>query len=148
MTWAKMLNGTLSNQLAPSVIIVFEGVLAIPEESIEVTKYYNSGQWDEALSFYHLNQQVIDRLLYLTWKKDYNVHVVTWMNEDMATVIEELVADNNIMVRSVESWIPKAMAKHLVRRPDIICIYDADPKHVLLFGSKARLFTDASQIGV
>lgn len=82
------------------------------------------------------------------WKKDYNVGIVTWYNEDMADVIADYLADNSIIVNGVTAWQPKMLAHELVNRPDIITIYDADPKHVLLFGSKCVLFTDAKQIGV
>lgn len=121
--------------------------MATVSDPVAFDSFYDDKQYEEALACVTINTNVFNRILYLAWKKNYNVEVVTWYNEDMATTIEDFLSDSSVTVRGVTSWSPKALAHELSYRPDILCIYDADPKHVLLFGSKCVLFTNANQIG-
>lgn len=143
-----MLGGNLSNKLAPRILLTFEGCLATVSDESAFDSAYSEQDYELALACLNINTNVVKRLLYIVWKKDYNVGVVTWYNEDMAAAIEDYLTDNNVVVNGVTSWAPKMLAHELINRPDIMAIYDADPQHVLLFGSKCVLFTDANQIGV
>lgn len=128
--------GDLSNRVAPRILIVFEGGLTYPDED-----YSN-------ILKIKLNPKVVDRILYLTFRKDINIEIVTWMDEDTADDISELLARNNLPVKGCYNHSPSLLARELSHRIDIICVYDPDPEHVLLFGSRGMLLTDANQIGV
>lgn len=144
-----MLGGDLSNRTAARVLLVFEGLLGhLPAEKVpEYEKYAADGKWDSVIYQFQLNNQVVNRILYLTWSADYNFHVVTWFPPDAATAIQERLDEISLPVRSVFSTTPEKLAKILVNNPDIVTVYDIVPQHVLTFGSKATLVTDVSQIG-
>jgi len=144
-----VLNGDLSNEISPRVLIVFEGLIGwLPPEKVdEYVKHKDAGHWNSAISCFTINNQVLNKILYLTWKSNYNIHVVTWFPEAAAETIQEKLEMFSIPVRSVFSSSPEALAKMLVYNPDIVAVYDTVPQHVLTFGSKAKLITDINQIG-
>jgi hypothetical protein len=144
-----MKNGDLSNRTAPRSLIVFEGLIGhLPEEKVnDYVKYKEQNQWDSVIYQFTLNSAVLNKLLYLTWKSDYNFHVVTWFPDEAAKVIQAKLEELSIPVRSVFSSTPEKLAKMLVNNPDIVCVYDIVHEHCLTFGSKAKLVTDISDIG-
>jgi len=145
-----MLGGDLSNKTAPRVLIVFEGLIGhLPADKVdEYVKYKEQGLWDSVIFQFTLNNAVLNKILYLTWQSDYNFHVVTWFPKEAAAVIQEKLEELSIPVRSVFSSTPEKLAKMLVNNPDIVAVYDVVHQHVLTFGSKAKLVTDISDIGV
>lgn len=144
-----MKNGDLSNVAAPKIIIVYEGAVAyLPGERVqEYEKAVKKNNWHAVVNLFRFNSPVLDRMLYLTWKKNYNISVVTWFPEEMASAIEDKLADLSIPVRSVFSSTPENLARLLPYNPDVVCIYDPVPEHVLTFGSKGFVLTDPNQIG-
>jgi hypothetical protein len=144
-----MKNGDLSNRTAPRTLIVFEGLLGfLPADKVDdYQKYVDESRWDEVIYLFQLNQNLLNRILHLTWSSDYNFHVVTWFPTLAATAIQEKLDNLSIPVRSVFSSTPEKLAKILINNPDIVCVYDVVHQHVLTFGSKAVLVTDVNQIG-
>lgn len=144
-----MLGGDLSNRTAPRVLIVFEGLIGhLPKEKVaDYEKYVAEDRWDEVVFQFDLNNQVLNKILYLTWNADYNFHVVTWFPKEAADAIQAKLEELSIPVRSVFSSSPEKLAKILVNNPDIIAVYDVVHQHVLTFGSKAKLVTSISDIG-
>jgi len=141
--------GDLSNEVASRIILVFEGLLGhLPAGKVaDYEKYSEEGRWDSVISQFQLNDMVLNRVLYLTWKSNFNIHVVTWFPEEAAVVISDKLDALSIPVRSVFSSTPAKLAKMLVYSPDITCVYDPVPEHVLTFGSKGFVITDPNQIG-
>ena len=141
--------GDLSNRTAARVLIVFEGLVGhLPAGKVDdYVRYCEQERWDEAVYQFSLNSNVLNRILYLTHNQDYNFHVVTWFPGKAAEAIAERLESFSIPVRSVFSSTPEKLAKMLVNNPDITCVYDVVHQHVLTFGSKAKLVTDASDIG-
>ena len=145
-----MLNGDLSNRTAPRVLIVFEGLIGhLPAEKVpSYEKLMNELRWDEVIYLFDLNNQVLNKVLYLTWNADYNFHVVTWYPKEAAEAIQEKLEALSIPIRSVMSTTPEKLAKILVNNPDIVAVYDTVQQHVLTFGSKAQLVREVSDIGI
>lgn len=131
------------------MLITFEGLIGhLPAEKVpDYEKYVAEERWDEVIFQFTLNNQVLNKILYLTWNADYNFHIVTWFPPDAAKAIENRLAELSIPVRSVFSSTPEKLAKILVNNPDIITVYDTVHQHVLTFGSKAKLVTEVSDIG-
>lgn len=144
-----MQNGNLSNRTAPRVLLVFEGLLGYlpPGKVAEYEKHVAAEQWNSVIYQFQLDNNLINRILYLTWSSDYNFHVVTWFPPLAATVIADRLDELSVPVRSVFSSTPEKLAKILVNNPDIVTVYDTVHQHVLTFGSKAKLVTNASDIG-
>lgn len=144
-----MKNGDLSNVVAPRIIIVYEGALAyLPSERVtEYEKAAKRGNWHAVVNMFRFNGSMLDRILYLTWKKNYNISIVTWFPKEMADAIEDRLADLSIPVRSVFSSTPDDLARLLPYNPDVVCVYDPVPEHILKYGSKGYVLTDPNQVG-
>lgn len=145
-----ILNGDLSNVSAQRVLLVFEGLVGyLPANKVSAyEKYYEDKHWNSIIQSFDIDSNVINRILYLTWKANYNFHIVTWYADNQAAeAIAERMDTLSVPIRSVFWSTPPRVAKMLVNNPDITAIYSPTPEHVLTFGSKAVLVTNVSQIG-
>lgn len=141
--------GDLSNVVAPRLLIVFEGgVGVLPAGKVkEYDKAVKKDDWLTAVNLFELNEIILQRILYLTNAKDFNISVVTWLPGDAFKAIEYLMEYNSVPVRSVFPSTPDALARMLPYNPDIRCVYDPVPEHILKYGSRGSVLTDANQIG-
>jgi hypothetical protein len=140
--------GELSNKIAPRIYIVFEHGLGILERPEEWEKIVSGRKidWVKAINCWTVNTKMAYKINWLVWNKDINISVVTWLPEDSSYGIDNLMTKYNVFAGLVCST-PEDMAKELIVRPDIVCIYDPDPQHILTFGSKCELLNDVNQIG-
>lgn len=150
-----MRGNDLSNRSAPRHVIVFEGGLA-DFPSLEDTKAYNLAykkkRYWEAVRYFIWNPLMLGQIERLVRTADINIEVCTWIGADLeygdfALAIDEELERMNIPVRSVWVCTPEKLAKDLAYLPDIACIYDPDPGHILTFGSRGVLLTNPAQIG-
>jgi hypothetical protein len=144
-----MKNGDLSNTVAPRIIVVYEGAVAyLPSEKVpEYEKALKKENWKVIAGLFSFNGPVLDRILYLTWKKNYNISIVTWFPQAIVEHIEAALDNLSIPVRSVFSSSPEDLARLLPYNPDVVCVYDPVPEHIFMFGSKGFVLTDPNQIG-
>lgn len=147
--------GDLSNVVAPRLLIVFEGGIASgPDANLkEYEKALRKDDWRAAVRLFELRESVLQRILYLTFAKDFNISVVTWLGfpEEQGNIaadeVNKIMEENSIPVRSCFWSTPDRLARMLPYNPDIRCVYDPDPAHILKFGSKGSVLKDANQIG-
>jgi hypothetical protein len=147
--------GDLSNVVAPKLLIVFEGGIASgPDSGLkEYEKALSKGDWRAAVRMFELREPVIQRILHLAFAKDFNISVVTWLGFNAeqgaaaADEIENIMAENSVPVRSCFRSTPDQLARMLPYNPDIRCVYDPDPSHILKFGSRGSVLTDPNLIG-
>jgi hypothetical protein len=141
--------GDLSNVVAPRLLIVFEGAVGtVPADQLKLyDKAVAKKTWFAAIGYYELNEPILQRILWLTYAKDFNISLVTWLGEEAASRIEERMSVESIPVRSCFSSTPDQLARMLPYNPDIRCIYDPVPEHILKFGSKGSVLTTPNQIG-
>jgi hypothetical protein len=144
-----MLHGDLSNKVSPKLLVVFEGAVGVlPKDRLkDYSKFTGKKKYKEAADCYRLTDSYLDQVLYLNWKKNYNISLVTYLGQDMAWEIERIMDARSIPVGECYSYTPVELARRLVHRPDVIAVYDPDPQHILTYGSKAVLLTEAKQIG-
>ena len=144
-----MQRGDLSNKVLPSLVIVFEGAIGTLREG-------NVADFDEALgkdrirmamTYFDLDPNYLRIMLDLVWRRGFNIHLVTWMGEDAAEYITELMDEENIPVAEVIRSSPDKMARELIYRPDIIRLYDPDPDHAFKYGGKGVYLTNPNQLG-
>lgn len=144
-----MQKGDLSNAPVPRIIVVYEGVLAsVPElnqKSFSLAKLKNntSGMF----SCYTPDDLAMGQVLRLCLRDNINVSVVTWMDDPVSRLISDQLDYLGIPVRNVFRDTAYLLAQRLPYNPDVVCVYDSDPDHVLLFGSKGYLVTKPQQIG-
>jgi len=149
-----MRHGDLSNKVSPRHVIVFEGGLAVlplePEKDFQ--KAYKRKKYWEAIRCWQWNTPVLGQIERIVRTTDLNIEVCTWIgydleHHDFALAIGEELDKMNIPVRSVWASTPFQLAKDLAYLPDIACIYDPDPDHVLTYGRRGIYLTHPSQIG-
>jgi hypothetical protein len=144
-----MKGGTLSNEVSPRHVIVFEGGIAVlpVQKRAEFDKEVSKDRWWKAIRLFEYRTSVINQIERVIRTMNANIEVCTWMGEDAALAIEDELDDLHVPVRSVWASTPFELAKALAYLPDIAAIYDPDPDHVLTYGSRGVLLTEARQIG-
>jgi hypothetical protein len=149
-----MKGGTLSNQVSPRHVIVFEGgIAALPvNRQAEFDKEVSKNKWWKAIRLFEYRTDVLNQIERVIRTMDANIEVCTWMGHDTeyhdaALAIEAELDDLHVPVRSVWSSTPYELAKALAYLPDIAAIYDPDVDHVLTYGSRGVLLKEAKQIG-
>lgn len=141
-------NGDLSNQVAPRIIIVFDGAVGwIPEDKKkDFARLVSKNRWHDAFeSCLRVNETMFRKILDLAWRKNVNIHMVTWMGDEAATEIENLM--EMVPVRGCFSSTPEILARMLPYNPDVVAIYDPDPGHVFTYGSTGVLLEKPEQLG-
>jgi hypothetical protein len=141
--------GDLSNKVAPRAVILFEGLLGIlPADSIqEHDRAKKKNDWVKVVSLYKMNEPYLQKLLFLTWKKDINFSVVTWMPEPADQAVIDRMDVEGIPVRGCFSSSPESLARMLPYNPDVALVYVPSTEYVLTLGSKCYVVTDPSDIG-
>jgi hypothetical protein len=141
--------GDLSNAPVPRILVIYDNLLAkVPEhkeKNLALAKLRN----DPAGMFtcYEIDQMAAGQLLRICLRDNVNVTVVTWMDDPASQYISDELEYYGIPVRNVIRDTPYLLAQRLSFNPDVTCVYDPDPEHVLLFGSKGYLVTRPQQIG-
>ena len=135
-----MLNGDLSNQSAPRIYVVFDKFIGtLPEDSGEFYELMGEGKYKEALDLMIMDIKILNKINWLSVKKNINVYLVTWMGQGMSEAIENFMNDVNIPVRGCLSVSPNFLAKLVLQDDSVMGIYDPDPDHVLTYGTKGRI---------
>src|SRR6266481_4024610 len=70
-----MKGGDLSNIVSPRLIVVFEGAVGVlPEGKVkDHGKAAKRNDWRKAVRYFELNEMMLGRILYLNWKKNFNI---------------------------------------------------------------------------
>lgn len=133
--------GDLSNKVAPRIIITFEGAVGLL--SGDNTKAYDKavakGDWHKAIRLFDLNNFMLNKILYLVWKKDFNISFTTSLSSQAADEISDWMSDLSIPISDCFYAKPDELARMLPYNPDVVAVFDPDPWKVLTFGSKARV---------
>lgn len=144
-----MFRGDLSNVVVPRILVVFEGAIGhLREEDLKkFYKYQSKRRFAEALECFDVSELMLASILRVCMRDNLNVSLVTWMQQGMAEAIAELMNYYSVPVRGCVSESPYLLSAKLPYNPDIIAVYDPDPEHVLIFGSKGVLLDSPGRIG-
>jgi hypothetical protein len=142
--------GDLSNKVAGRAYVVFEGCVAyLPEENTEEWLKLTSHKktdWHKVMRLWEINVPVAHKINYLAWTQDINFTIVSWLPQDAVYGIDLIMSEFGVFA-GIEMSTPEKMAKELVNRPDVTCIYDPVPEHVLTFGSKGYVIQGPADLG-
>lgn len=149
-----MQHGNLSNQVMPSIVIVFEGSVGLlPEDKLkDYNKAVSRNRWWEAVDLFQLSRPYLSKFLDLVWNKGFNLEICTWMGhgteyDDAALRISERFDFENVPVYSVWSSTPDRLARESSYLPRIARIYDPEIGHAFKYGGKGVYLTDPNQLG-
>jgi hypothetical protein len=90
---------------------------------------------------------MVRRILWLFFKKNLNIEVVTYLGDDFAEELAEWLDDEMVPVSRVWSTTPDALARNIAYMPDLHTVYDPDPERWLAYGSKGRFISDINMLG-
>lgn len=142
-------HGDLSNKPSPRIVVVFEGAVGIIDQGSQKTfdRLSKRGRWIQAMKCYALQEIMLRKLLDLTYRENFNVQIVTWLGEEAASAIKQIMDEENIPVLGVFASTPSRLSRDLAYNPDIMAVYDPDPDHRFTYGSKGVVLLDPFQIG-
>ncbi len=136
-----MKNGDLSNSPAPRIYVVFDDCVSSLDERDKEAFYMDieRGDYYGAVFIMKENLPILNKITWLSNKRNINVYLVTWMNQGMAEAIEEYMNDIMVPIRGCLSLTPGQLARMTAQDESVIGIYDPDPDHLLTYGAKGRI---------
>lgn len=141
-----MEGGDISNEQSARLVIVFENLLGTLPNAAAVTRtkrLVSRGRWTEAVESFALNEALAARIWDVVWRLKYSVDVVTWISPEFRDALEARIDREDLPVGHVLHDKPTTLARKLPYMPYVAAIYDPDPQHRFLFGSKTRILSPA-----
>ena len=142
-----MEKGDISNHSAARALIVFEGAVAFCTDNKEFAKLAKKDKWSQAIKLWTLNEFCVRRILYLFHRKDITFEVVTFLGQAFANEARVFLDEQDIPIHRVWSTTPESLGRSIAYMPDLAWVYDPDPEHFLMYGSKGGHLADVGQIG-
>ncbi|WP_188187600.1 hypothetical protein [Nonomuraea sp. SYSU D8015] len=135
-----MQGGDLSSEVLPTVLVVFETVIATPPAAGPTRRWRKAKP--PAADAFAWDQTAEAALWRLTLRADVNVELVTFMGEEVASSIREVLRTQNFPART--AWAadsPEALARQLAYMPYVSAVYDGDPVRQFTYGNRTRIVT-------
>lgn len=142
-----MQGGDIDNRVVPRLVIVWENLLGLlPNKTSEakVASYVKFKRWNRAANVFEINEALTRRIWDVTWRLNFSVDVITYISPDFVEALQERIDREDIPVRSVWHTEPHVLARKLAYMPQVACVYDPNPHHLLTFGSKGRIINPAT----
>lgn len=140
-----MYKGDISNEQVARLVVVWEGLLALPpDEPKGVTRLFKGRAKKSAMrevNAYTLNELLARRIWDVVWRKHMSVDVVTFLGVDHEPFVRHWVEHHHLPVGHVWSTDPDILARELAYRPDIAAVFDPDEGRRFRYGSKGRLMS-------
>ncbi|MFI6512958.1 hypothetical protein ACIBCT_35615 [Streptosporangium sp. NPDC050855] len=135
-----MQGGDLSAEVMPTVLVVFETVIATPPAAPPKRLFRKSAPPAAADCAFDSTAEAA--LWRLTLNADINVEIVTFRGEEFAASIRELLNEHNYPART--AWAapsPDALARQLAHMPHVLAVYDGDSTRQFTYGGRTRVVT-------
>ena len=142
-----MEHGDLSNKVSPRVLLVFENALGYCVDMSKSDKYLAKKNFTRAFGYWDFNEMILRQILWLFHKKDVRTEVVTFIPGDFVDEIKVALDELDIPVHRVWCTTPENLGRQIAYMPDLACVYDPEPQRWLMYGSKGRFLTSATQLG-
>lgn len=142
-----MQGGDISNYVSPRLVCVFEGLIGLlPDTKARAQEavYRKAKRWARAARTYEVNEEMAKHIWDVYSRTDYSIDVVTYLGDDMAEAIAEVLDDERLPIGRVFATTPDQLARRIAHMPDLAAIYDPNPSHRFTYGSKGRLTNPAT----
>ena len=133
------MHGDIDNRVEPRLLVVFEGLLGIHADIKARAKYSTAmklHRYAAAIRTFTLNEQLQKVIWDVTWRHDYAVDVVTFLDERLAEPLTGHLGDQGLPVGKVWYSDKLLLARSLNFRPDVAGVFYADQSDRFTFGSK------------
>ena len=145
-----MKNGDLSSQPVARIVVVFENGIGclMDKDRPQWRKLSRRGKWDAVAALFELNHMMMRQIAWLSHKRSMSIDVVTYCGpQAFADALSRLFDREHLPVRIVFASTPARMARRTSFEPDIVGVYDANPEHALVYGSKGVVLSHHAQLG-
>lgn len=148
-----MQKGDISNVMSPRLLVVFEnlvGLLPEPQDRARYATYLRLHQWKRAVNCYQPNETLAKVLWDLTYGRfSYTLDCVTWLDDRLVEHVESWLDREGLPFSKFHHYDPTKLARRIATMPDVAAIYDPDPAHRFLWGSKGRIVSpeNTTQMG-
>lgn len=144
-----MERGDISNQRAPKLVFVFDGLVGvIPAEDERVAKKLRRrGKWEQLARVYEVDTQMGAHLWDIVWRSPFSFDIVSFESAEEAwyEALERLLERANVPLSRLEVYDdPNDFAQHMVYAPNILRVYHGRSDWWAKFGDKGQLITDAT----
>lgn len=137
-----MYKGDISNEIPPRFVVVFESLVASLNDvksKRTFDKAVRHHNYRRAVQCFTVNDMVARHIWDITWNYKYAVDCATYLGPDFVEYIEEFIEEQRLPIYTVySSKSPDIFARELNYRPDIARVFDGDPSHALMYGSKGQ----------
>lgn len=146
-----MLNGNLSNQPVPKVLLIFEGALGFLHQADQQVfdKYLEKGWNDRAVALFTLNDLLMKVICQRVKRDCLSIELVTFIGDDhFAKALADRVWVEELPIHSVWSTRPDRLTRKLINMPSVSRVYDPWREHQGLYAPGiGRYIEDANQFG-
>jgi hypothetical protein len=135
-------HGDISNDVAPSIVIVWEnllGLLPSPADRAKESAARRMRRWKSAVNAYTLNEVLAKHMWDLTWRANKTLDVLTYLGDDFREALEDRIDRENLPVRHVYGYSPAQLAREIAYMRDLEAIFDPDPSRRFTYGGKGRI---------
>lgn len=144
-----MERGDISNQRAPKLVFVFDGLVGvIPAEDERVAKKLRRrGKWEQLARVYEVDTKMGAHLWDIVWRSPFSFDIVSFESAEEAwyEALERLLERANVPLSRLEVYDdPNDFAQHMVYAPNILRVYHGRSDWWAKFGDKGQLITDAT----
>lgn len=138
-----MKGNDLDNAVVPRDVLVYEGLLGLlnTQKSVALaTKWQKRGRWEKMVACFETNEMLARKIWDVTWRFSYEIDILTYLGDEFAAALTTRIKDQEgLPVRNVWFEDPYLLARRLVFTPNIRFVYDPDPNHQFVYGSKGRV---------
>jgi hypothetical protein len=133
-----MERGQLGIETTPSVVFVFDGLIATLLRPRMHRALINMRQWETALDLWEYNTQVCDYMHLIVANYQMHVDVITWQPKGFADAALDKLWRMDIPVREVRSSSYTFESPHIAVDTSVQSVFDANPEHRHGYGFKGR----------
>lgn len=147
-----MQDGDLSNDVAPRALMVFEGLIAYPDEGVldglALRAAVRTHRWPTVLKHWQFDDTTVKQMFDMAYRRNLRFDVVTFLySVEFAVALYEHLSD--LMGFPVSNVLHFADAQDLARNlafmPDVRIVYDGDRSRVGAYGGKGKLVLDRAR---
>lgn len=132
-----MLGGDISNRVEPRLLVVFEGLIALPPDRQPLLRFARrTGKMKRMVESLQVNEKMARVINDTVWRHKYAVDVVTFLDPDFLPHVEKWLEHHALPVSNVIAADRTVLSREMVYRLDLVGIFSPEPRDALLFGSR------------
>lgn len=140
-----MLGGDISNEIAPRIILIFEGLVArLPDRAAAAKEqwYCRTRRWKKAVRMWEIEEITSKRMWDYSWRQHIQIDIVTYKPEEFADALGEYLDQASLPYGHLWSATPTQMARAMASLVNVIAVFDPNPAHANLYGPRGRIITN------